>query len=149
MKCPSGLRSTPGKCVYRKLYREFESLLHRHILKSPANQWFAGLFHFRLYHSVVPLITSRLPALRYPKGVAVSPSHTPSISQIPTVSPITPPAVSRSVLCPASTVRQVMCGGWLHQNRLQAKQGMGFIIVAINNLLLIAKKMLHQCENSA
>lgn len=29
MKCPSGLRSTPGKCVYRKLYREFESLLHR------------------------------------------------------------------------------------------------------------------------
>ena len=34
MKCPSGLRSTPGKCVYKKLYREFESLLHRHILQT-------------------------------------------------------------------------------------------------------------------
>ncbi len=37
VRCPSGLRSTPGKCVYKKLYRGFESLLHRHIryTKSP------------------------------------------------------------------------------------------------------------------
>ncbi len=34
VKCPSGLRSTPGKCVYKKLYREFESLLHRQIMKT-------------------------------------------------------------------------------------------------------------------
>jgi hypothetical protein len=25
-RCPSGLRSTPGKCVYGKTYRGFESL---------------------------------------------------------------------------------------------------------------------------
>ena len=49
VKCPSGLRSTPGKCVYKKLYREFESLLHRHIkyLKAP----FIGAF----LHSVVSI----------------------------------------------------------------------------------------------
>jgi hypothetical protein len=35
VKCLSGLRSTPGKRVYEKSYREFESLLHRHIRKAP------------------------------------------------------------------------------------------------------------------
>lgn len=51
MKCPSGLRSTPGKCVYKKLYREFESLLHRHILlKGPV---FTGLFCFYLFCSPI------------------------------------------------------------------------------------------------
>lgn len=39
VKCPSGLRSTPGKCVYKKLYREFESLLHRQI-RCKQNPWF-------------------------------------------------------------------------------------------------------------
>ncbi|CAI8715011.1 hypothetical protein EMIT0194P_110098 [Pseudomonas serbica] len=31
----------------------------------------------------------------------------------------------------------------VNHNRLQAKQGMGFIIAAINNFFLIEKKMLH------
>ncbi len=51
MKCPSGLRSTPGKCVYRKLYREFESLLHRHILQTQTPDFpreSRGLWFWRL-----------------------------------------------------------------------------------------------------
>ena len=30
-RCPSGLRSTPGKCVYVNAYRGFESLSLRHL----------------------------------------------------------------------------------------------------------------------
>ena len=48
VRCPSGWRSTPGKCVCAKVHRGFESLSHRH-LKRRACWAISRLFSFLLF----------------------------------------------------------------------------------------------------
>ncbi len=76
--------------------------------ENPCNSMSYGGFSFKVVllgcttHHVSP---SGAP---FPQGAVAFRSHTPGLTPPPTVSPITPPAVSRSMLRPTSTVRQVM-----------------------------------------
>lgn len=68
VKCPSGLRSTPGKCVYKKLYREFESLLHRHILQTQTPGFLTragGLWFLAFLNTGLDTVRCAQPRLRH------------------------------------------------------------------------------------